>query len=667
MKRDDAFARAKELREQIDRHDRLYYVENSPVISDSEYDRLLRELEEIEGLYPCLVVPESPTQRVGAEPRSELPKIEHLSPMLSLDSTTVADEAREFDLRLKKLIEKDAVSYTAEPKFDGLSVELVYDEGILSTGATRGNGTTGEEITPNIKTLMTIPLRLSGADIPVRVSIRGEVLMPVDGFNELNRVMAESGDDPFANPRNAAAGSLRQLDPRVTASRPLAFYAYEIMAAEGYREILSHSEELSILSGWGFLVDSHWKACKDIEEAIGFHDRLSRIRDSLPFEIDGVVIQLDSKIERSAAGARSRSPRWALALKFEPRREITTIEDIAVQVGRTGKLTPVALLKPVDVGGVTVSRATLHNAGEIARKDIRKGDTVRIERAGDVIPAVVERIPSAGEKRQPPFVMPSACPVCSSAVDAEGANHYCSGGVSCPAQLKRGLEHFVSRGALEIDGIGKKKIDAMVDLGIVTRFSDIFRLEKESLEKMEGFAEKSAEALLSAIEAAKEVPLDRFIFALGIRNIGERAARILAENFGSVDNLASAGIDDLTAIHEIGPEAAGAVHGFFREEKNLAVLGEMFDLGVAPLVPEKAGGPRPFEGKIFVLTGRFETMTRTEAARMINGLGGKTSSSVSGKTDFVVAGADPGSKYDKAVRLGRTILTEKEFLDLAGG
>ncbi|MBN2184756.1 MAG: NAD-dependent DNA ligase LigA [Candidatus Krumholzibacteriota bacterium] len=666
MKRDKALLRAEKLRELIDNYDHLYYIEDSPVVSDSEYDLLRRELEDIEKEFPDLVIPESPTQRVGAEPRSELPKTEHLFPMLSLDSTTIAGEVREFDLRLKKLVEKETLSYTAEPKFDGLSVELVYQKGLLSNGATRGDGTTGEEITPNIKTIRTIPLRLSGEDIPELVSIRGEVLMPLDGFRALNGRMTERGENTFANPRNAAAGSLRQLDPRITASRPLVFYAYEIMMAEGYRDISSHSEELAILSSWGFFIDSHWKKCSNIEEAILFHDELSRLRDDLSFEIDGVVIQLDSKRSRRAAGTRTRSPRWAVALKFEPRREITIVEDIVVQVGRTGKLTPVALLKPVDVGGVTVSRATLHNAGEISRKDIRKGDRVRIERAGDVIPAVVERIPSAGDKREARFVMPSFCPVCLSAVEEEGAYHFCSGGVSCPAQLKRGLEHFVSRGALDIDGIGKKKIDAMVDFGIVTKFSDIFRLEKESLEKLEGFAEKSAEALISAIESVKRMPLEKFIYALGIRNIGERAARILAENFGSVDNIASAEIDDLTEVHEIGPEAAGSVYSFFREKKNLAVLKEMFEQGVAPQAPETASGPRPFEGKVFVLTGRFETMTRSEAKRMIQNLGGKTSTSVSGKTDYVIAGTDPGSKYEKALRLERAILTEKEFLELTG-
>ncbi|MBN2070753.1 MAG: NAD-dependent DNA ligase LigA [Candidatus Krumholzibacteriota bacterium] len=666
MKRAEAKNRLLELYELIDRYDRLYYVEDAPVISDSDYDLLRRELEDIEAAFPDLASADSPTRRVGAEPRSELSKVDHLAPMLSLDSTTEADEARDFDSRLKKLIEKEELRYTAEPKFDGLSVELVYEDGRLVRGSTRGNGSTGEDVTSNIRTIEAIPPGLYGEAIPSLVSIRGEVLMPLDGFRDLNGKMTERGEGIFANPRNAAAGSLRQLDPKITASRPLTFYAYEIMLAEGFEEIASHGEELALLSSWGFKIDDHWKICDGIGEAIGYHEELSRLREDLPFEIDGVVIQLDSKKDRRAAGTRTRSPRWALAMKFEPRREITSVEDIVIQVGRTGKLTPVALLKPVDVGGVTVSRATLHNAGEVARKDIRTGDRVRIERAGDVIPAVVERIEIAGQKRKEPFAMPSSCPVCSSAVEEDGAYHFCTGGVSCPAQLKRGIEHFVSRQALDIDGIGKKKVEAMVDLGIVTRFSDIFRLDREALLRLEGFAEKSADNLLSAIEAAKNVELSRFIFALGIRNVGERAAVLLAEYFGSIENIKSADIDSLTAVHEIGPEAARSVHNFFHEERNLEIIEEILALGVEPKAPETSATDRPFAGKIFVLTGSLERLTRAEAKRIIQERGGRTSSSVSRKTDYVVTGSEPGSKYEKAVKLDLIILSEKEFLDLAG-
>ncbi len=666
---DAAARRAKELHAEIDRHDHLYYVEDSPVISDTAYDALRQELERIEELFPVLATPDSPTMRVGAEPRSSLPGVDHLMPMLSLDSTTEPEAALEFDARLRKILEKETIQYTAEPKFDGLSVELVFRDGVLASASTRGNGTTGEDVTPNLRTIKSVPLRLRGRGLPALVSIRGETLMTLAGFRELNRRMTERGEGVFANPRNAAAGSLRQLDSRITASRPLAFYAYEIMTAEGAGLPASHSEELALLGGWGFLVDAHWQKCPGIGEAIRFHSNLAEARDSLPFEIDGVVIQVDSRRDRAAAGMKTRSPRWALALKFQPRREITTVEEIAVQVGRTGKLTPVALLRPVDVGGVTVSRATLHNAGEVARKDIRRGDMVRIERAGDVIPAVVERVPSgpAGEKRrEKPFSMPSTCPVCGSAVEEEGANHYCTGGISCPMQLKRGMEHFASRDALDIEGLGEKNVELLVDHGLISDFADLFRLTRENLLGLERFADKSAENLLAAIEASKRKPLDKFIFALGIRNVGEHVARILAAKFGSIDRLAAATMDELTAVRDIGPEVAGSVSGFFGEERNMRVIREMSALGVVPAPPDSPAGPRPFEGRTFVFTGTLEKLTRAEAKRIVQDLGGGVSSSVGKNTGCVVAGADPGSKYDKAVKLGLDILTEDEFLRLAG-
>jgi len=667
MERADAEKRIASLIAEIDRHDRLYYVDNSPAISDEAYDRLRRELEQLEEQFPGLASEDSPTRRVGAAPRSSLPPAEHLMPMLSLDSTTSAGDARAFDERLRKDLEREKIAYTAEPKFDGLSLELVYENGVLTRAATRGDGTTGEDVTPNVRTIRTVPLRLAAEKPPELMSVRGEALLPLEGFRELNRRMTERGEAGFANPRNAAAGAIRQLDSRVTAERPLTFFAYEIMIIQGVEAPPTHSAELDLLSSYGFLVDGHFGRCNGIEDAIAFHASLAEAREELMFEIDGVVIEVDSKSDRAAAGSRSRSPRWALALKFEPRREITDVEGIAVGVGRTGKLTPVALLKPVDVGGVTVSRATLHNAGEVERKDVRPGDRVRIERAGDVIPAVVERIPVKGQVRSEPFTMPDRCPVCGSPVEREGANHYCTGGLSCPAQLKRGIQHFVSRGAFDIEGIGEKTVETMVDIGMLGSVSDIFRLERERLLELEGFAERSADNLLEAIENSKNIDLARFIYALGIRNVGEHVAGLLATHFGSLDAVAAASEEELTSVREIGPEVASSVTAFFGNEGNRKTVEELLHLGVTPAAPEKTASDLPLAGKTFVFTGTLEGITRSEAKRRVQALGGRVSSSVSAKTDYVVAGSDPGSKYEKAVRLGLTVLTMDAFTELLSG
>ncbi len=492
----NAEKRIGELRKKIVRHNRLYYIDDNPKISDASYDELMKELEELEAAFPALATDDSPTKRVGSPPRSSLPPADHLMPMLSLASTTNADEARAFDERLRKALERESITYTAEPKFDGLSLELVYEDGVLTRASTRGDGTTGEDVIPHVRTIRSVPLRLTGDPAPTLMSVRGEALLPLDGFRELNRRMTELGENGFANPRNAAAGALRQLDSRITASRPLKFFAYEIMRIEGAPAPESHAGELAALTGHGFLIDYHWKECDGIEEAIAFHAHLSEERESLPFEIDGVVIAADSKRDREAVGARSRSPRWAIALKFEPRREITDVEGIAVGVGRTGKLTPVALLRPVDVGGVTVSRATLHNARDLKRKDVRVGDRVRIERAGDVIPAVVERIEIAGRERGEPFSMPGRCPVCGSPVEADGANHYCTGGLSCPAQLKRGIMHFASKGAFDIEGLGDRTVESMVDLGMIGSVADLFRLEREKLLELEDVIDEELEDLV---------------------------------------------------------------------------------------------------------------------------------------------------------------------------
>jgi DNA ligase (NAD+) len=664
MKKGEAEKRIEKLREEVNRHDHLYYVLNRPEISDTAYDGLRRELISLEEEFPELVTPDSPTRRIGAPPRGELPSVRHLSPMLSLESAMDADEARAFDARVRRALEREDIRYTVEPKFDGLSVELVYEAGLLVRGATRGDGTTGEEITPNIRTIRAVPLRLTTRHPPARIAVRGEALMPLAEFQELNRWMTERGESGFANPRNAAAGSLRQLDSRITAGRPLTFFAYEIMLIEGSERPSSHMNELEILAGWGFRIDSHKKLCRDIEEAITFHGELAVSRDGLPFEIDGVVIQIDSMADRDVMGYRTRSPRWAIALKFEPRKEVTTVEDIVVQVGRTGKLTPVALLRPVDVSGVTVSRATLHNAGEVAKKDVRPGDRVKIERAGDVIPAVVERIPVKGARRKRPFHMPSACPVCGSPVSEEGAYNFCTGGLSCPAQFKRSIMHFVSKGALDIDGLGYKTVEAMVDSGIVTGIADIFRLEKKRLLTLERFAERSADKLLSAIEASKTIPLARFLYALGIRNVGEHVARLLAEHYGSLGEVMKATEEDLVEIREVGHEVARGVARFFAERRNRDLVDELRSLGVRITDARSRAGARPLGGKTFVFTGGLAGYTRDGARRIVESLGGKVSSSVSAKTDYVVAGSDPGSKLDRARTLGVTILSEAKFAKL---
>jgi DNA ligase (NAD+) len=666
MNRKDAAARIEALRDEIRRHNHLYYVVGKPKISDAVYDRLFKELDSLERQFPDLVTPDSPTQRIGAAPRSELPNVRHLLRMLSLESSASADEARAFDQRVKKSLEREDISYSVEPKFDGLSLELVYENGIFIRGSTRGDGTTGEDVTPNIRTIRTVPLKLRTPSPPVEAAVRGEAIMHLEEFAQLNRWMTERDLPSFANPRNAAAGSIRQLDPGVTAERPLTFYAYEIMAAEGIENPGTHTDELELLAEWGFLVDSHKKRCRDIEEAIAFHEGLSEKRDTLPFEIDGIVIKVDSIADNAALGMRTRSPRWAMALKFEPRREITVVEDIVVQVGRTGKLTPVALLRPVDVSGVTVSRATLHNAGEVAKKDIRKGDRVRIERAGDVIPAVVERVETKGAKRGKRFKMPSTCPVCGTHVIEEGAYHFCPAGVSCPTQLKRGIAHFAWRGALDIDGLGTKTVEALVDRGFVKRIDDLYRLDKETLLQLEGFADKSADNLLASLEKSKKVSLPRFLFALGIRNVGEHVARVLARHYGTLNAVMNAREEELTEIHEIGPEVARSVAGFYSEKRNREVIDSLLKLGFEVEESKPQAGAQTFTGQTFVFTGALEEMTRDQAKRLVQSLGGRVSSSVSKKTDYVVAGADAGSKLEKARSLGVKVISEKELRKLAG-
>lgn len=666
MTRTEAERRIDELRKEIRRHDQLYYQKDRPEISDAEYDRLFRALGDLEAAHPDLVTADSPTQRVGAPPLDELAKVSHEKPMLSLDSITDRGDVQAFDARMKRELEADHVTYTAEPKFDGLSVELVYDQGTFVRGATRGDGMVGEDVTVNLRTIRALPLHLHrDQTLPKHLVVRGEVYMRLDEFQSLNRRMTERGEEAFANPRNAAAGSLRQLDSRITASRPLTVTCYDIMTLSGPVPS-THWDELEALAAWGLPVPEHRRRCRSIEDVLAFHEATDGMRESLPFEIDGIVVKLDRRDWQDRLGSKSRSPRWAIAYKFAPRKEITIIQDIVVSVGRTGTLTPLALLKPVEVGGVTISRATLHNADEVARKDVRVGDTVKVERAGDVIPAIAERVPVPGEERRAPFVMPDHCPVCGSAVAREGAYFYCTGQTVCVAQLKGAIEHFASKHALDIDGLGKKTVAQLVDRGLVHDLADLYVLTKEQLLTLEGFADRSAMLLLDSIERSKSVTLDRFLMGLGIRQVGQHIARVLAKQFGSLPRLMSASEEEFLNVREIGPEISGSLASFFNEERNRQVIARLLERGLAITIQpvEATTGSQSLAGKTFVFTGGLNGYSRDQAKQLVERQGGQVSSSVSKKTSYVVAGVDPGSKLEQAKKLGVKILTEEEFTDL---
>ncbi|HTL61214.1 MAG TPA: NAD-dependent DNA ligase LigA [Nitrospira sp.] len=658
----DVQARLATLRDQIRRHDYLYYVKAKPEIADSAYDSLFRELSELERAHPELVTPDSPTQRVGAPPLDSLKKVRHEQAMLSLDSLVDRTDVQAFDQRMKRELEVGAVEYTAEPKFDGLSVELVYEGGVFVRGATRGDGTTGEDVTVNLRTIRALPLQLmTHTDYPQRLVLRGEVYMRLDDFQTLNRTMTELGQEGFANPRNAASGTLRQLDSAMTAARPLALTCYEIMASTG-KGLPTHWEELDALSRWGFPVPLHRRLCPSIQEAIEYHRDTETMRDSLPYEIDGVVIKVNRRDWQDRLGFKSRSPRYAVALKFTPRKEVTKVEDIVVSVGRTGTLTPLALLKPVEVGGVTISRATLHNADEIARKDIRVGDTVKVERAGDVIPAIAERVPAPDDVRSEPFRMPEHCPVCGSNVAKEGAYYYCTGQSVCLAQLKGAIEHFASKSALNIEGLGRKTVAQLVDTGLVRSLADLYRLTKPDLLMLDGFADRSASLLLDAIERSKTVDLDRFLMGLGIRQVGQHVAKILAGEFGSLTRLMEANEDRLLQINAVGPEIASSLVSYFSEEHNRRVIQDLTEKGfMIEAPPPSAQTGAPLAGKTFVFTGGLREFAREQAAELVEMRGGRVASSVSKKTSYVVAGEEAGSKLEQAAKLGITVLSEQEF------
>lgn len=651
----------RELREAIEYHDHRYYVKNSPEISDAAYDKLFARLEDLEEAFPKFRSSVSPTQRVGAEPLEELRRVEHAADMLSLNAVLDKKGAEEFHDFVRRRAGGGKIAFSAEPKFDGVSVEVVYEEGTFVSGATRGDGRAGEDISENLKTVRSVPLRLrkGKADPPPFLSVRGEVLMSRSGFREMNKERVARGEEPFANPRNAAAGTLRQLDPGNVRDKPLFAFFYEVLKVEG-RKFSAHHEALEAFPGWGLPTSPENRLLSSLETVEEYRGKLLDRRDGLDYEVDGIVIKVDDYGQREALGERHRSPRWALAWKFPPRREVTRIEEIVVQVGRMGMLTPVALLAPVDVGGVTVSRATLHDEDQVRKKDVRPGDKVKVVRAGDVIPEVLG-VEKKGRKRGKKFSMPAKCPACGSKVFREGAYVFCPAGLSCPAQLVGRIRHYGSREAMDIEGLGEETVKSLVRRGSVKDMADLYGLEKEEIRKLDGFAEKSAGNLHRAIRGAKEARLDRFLFALGIRHVGGHVASVLARRFRTLEALGKAGEEDLAKVREIGPEIARSVARFFRDPGNRKVLDKLADAGVKVKDMPAGKGGRPLEGKTFVFTGSLETFTRSGAKRAVESLGGRSTGSVSGETDYVVAGEKPGGKLDDARKRGARVIGEKEF------
>lgn len=658
--------RAKQLRRELEYHNTRYYVLDAPLISDAEYDALLRELAGLEHAHPALRRPDSPTQRVGARPLESFVRVEHLRPMLSLDNTMDEGELREFDGRVRRLLGTDGpVLYSCEPKFDGLAVELVYEGGRLVRGATRGDGQSGEDVTANLRTVRSIPLTLQGETVPQVLDVRGEVVMRLEDFRRLNQAQEERGGPPFANPRNAAAGAVRQLDSSVTAGRELEFLAYGVGLWESVG-VETQAGLLDRLAAWGFRVSGERALARGLEEALALCRRVEGLRDAFPYEIDGCVVKVDSLAHQEALGQRSRSPRWAVAYKFPPLQAVTRVLDVQWSVGRTGAITPVAVLEPARVGGVTVSRATLHNPEELARKGVLVGDWVVIQRAGDVIPEVVRFLPEKRTGQERPAGVPAHCPVCGAHVERPEAEVVprCSG-LNCPAQLKGRVLHFASRRALDVDGLGEKLVDQLVERGLVRDVADLFRLTEDDLVPLERMAEKSARNLVQALGRARRAELGRFLNALGIRHVGEATARALARHFRSLEAVMDAPEEALLAVPDVGPEVSRSIRSFFQEPRNREAIRRMLAAGLELRSPGPAAGGRPLEGRSFVFTGALQ-MPREEAKAAVEALGARVTSAVSKKTDFVVVGADPGSKADVARELGARTLTEEEFRALLG-
>ncbi|HPI26859.1 MAG TPA: NAD-dependent DNA ligase LigA [Candidatus Marinimicrobia bacterium] len=657
--------KAKELRRQIETANYNYYVLDNPTISDAEYDRLMRELEQLEAAYPELRTPDSPTQRVGAQPLDEFKTVTHRVPMLSLDNAMDEGEIRDFAIRVQKSLPGETVQFVCEPKIDGLAVELVYENGVFISGSTRGDGITGEDITQNLLTIRSIPLRLMpNLPIPTLLEVRGEVYMDKADFQRLNEQQLKEGKPLFANPRNSAAGSVRQLDPQITAKRPLKIFCYGLGSLEGYF-FQTHHEFLEALLKWGFRVNPLIEIAKEVEALIAYYHKIESIRDSMPYDIDGVVYKVDSLAQQAKLGIKSRSPRWAIAGKFKAQQEVTQIIDIEASVGRTGAITPVAHLKPVQIGGVTVSHATLHNQDEIDRKDIRIGDWVVVQRAGDVIPQVVKVITERRTGNEKRYSIPANCPVCGTPVvrEEDEAKHRCPN-INCPAQIKASIEHFASKRAMNIEGLGEKLIEQLVDSGLIKNVADIYSLRKEQLLTLERMGEKSAQNLLDAITASQNVSLARFIYALGIRNVGEHMAKVLAKAFGSLERLSQASEEELMAIEGVGPIVARSVRNFFNAESNRQTIEKLLSSGIRISSEQDYKQKEEIAGKTFVFTGTLTNFTREEAQALVEKYGGKSASSVSKKTDYVVVGENAGSKAETARQLGVKILNEAEFLEL---
>jgi DNA ligase (NAD+) len=661
--------RAAELRRLLAYHNRCYHELDAPEISDAEYDALLRELQEIEAVRPDLLVPDSPTLRVGGKPLDRFSQVRHTLPMLSLENALQEEDIRGFEQRIRSLLglsDQVVLTYQCEPKMDGLAVELVYRNGLLELASTRGDGETGEEVTANIRTIKTVPLRLSGSDLPDLLEVRGEVYLPLEAFQRLNAEREENGEAPFANPRNAAAGSIRQLDSRVAARRPLAMVCYGVGVIEAGSR--TQTELMAQLAAWGLPVSEQARQVSGITQVVNcFRDLLER-RDSLQYEIDGMVVKIDDLQQQQELGEKSRSPRWALACKFPPRQATTLIKEILLSVGRTGVITPVAMLEPVELSGVTVSRATLHNWDEMRRKDIRSGDTVIVERAGDVIPAVVRVLSEQRSGDEKVVPEPQQCPVCGSAAarfEGEVAVR-CQGGLACPPQLTEGIIHFAARDAMDIEGLGSKLCEQLISLGLVKDVADLYSLTRDDFMQFERMGDKLADNLLSAIAASKQQELSRFIFGLGIRHAGARTAKTLAERFGSIDNLQAATLEELTSIRDIGPAVAASIRLFFDTPANLLVLQRLKAVGVSPKAEAKRVGGR-LSGLTFVFTGTLGGLGRDEAKRLVEEEGGNVTGSVSKKTDYVVAGSEAGSKLEKARSLGVAVLSEEELLVMLEG
>lgn len=658
--------RIEKLREEIRYHNYKYYIENNPEISDYEYDQLMRELQKLEKRFPSLVTSDSPTQRVGGAPLKEFPVVEHEIPMLSLDNAYSPEEVKEFEERLQRHLPGEEFEYVAELKIDGVSISLIYEDGYLIRGSTRGDGRRGDDITLNLRTIPSIPLKIFGK-VEGRVEVRGEVYMTRSGFRKVNKEREEKEEPLFANPRNAAAGSLKLLDPRLTAQRPLNNFIYNLTATTSFPMPQTHWECLKVLKNWGFRINPNIKLCKSIKEVIDYWNSWTKRREDLDYDLDGIVIKVNFLSQQSRLGATSKSPRWAIAYKFPATEATTKIKDIIVQVGRTGALTPVAIFDSTPLSGTIVKRATLHNEDEIKRKDIRIGDTVIIEKGGDIIPQVVKVVESKRTGKERKFSMPEKCPVCGAkVVRLEGEAVARCIGLACPAQLKERIAHYAQRSAMDIDGLGDKLIEQLVDKKIVKDIADLYKLDLSILSSLERMGEKSSQNLLSQIKESKTRPLSRLIFALGIRYVGTRGARILSEHFSSIKELSEASSEELEAIPEIGPQTAHSLVLFFQEERNRELLKKLKDYGIQmgeKKVKEKK--EKTFlAGKKFIFTGALKHYSREQAKELVENSGGRAVSSVSKKVDYIVVGKDPGSKYEKAKKLGVKILSEEEFEDL---